>query len=80
METPISAGQLNRFSSGKFLNQGQTSIAPDYVLVHRSKADALIAALKTNVVKQWGTDAKSSPDVCRIVNAKHFQRLTRLLD
>jgi aldehyde dehydrogenase (NAD+) len=70
----------NRLSWGKFLNQGQTCIAPDYVLVHRSKLDALLSALKSNVVKQWGADAKNSPDVCRIVNAKHFQRLNRLLE
>jgi aldehyde dehydrogenase (NAD+) len=74
------AQAANRLSWGKFLNQGQTCIAPDYVLVHKSKMAPLIEALKTNVIKQWGAQPQSNPDVCRIVNAKHYQRLIHLLD
>ncbi|MBI3518311.1 MAG: aldehyde dehydrogenase [Bacteroidetes bacterium] len=60
---------------GKFINAGQTCIAPDYILVHhRVKAD-LIKELKNEITSAYGTDIKQSPDLARIINIKNWERL-----
>lgn len=65
---------------GKFLNCGQTCIAPDYVLVHRERHDAFVAAARRQLELFYGKDAKSSPDYARIVNDAHFRRLQQMLE
>ena len=68
---------------GKFINQGQTCIAPDYVLVQRNVFQAFKEALGSTIQKYYGEDGaarRRSPDLARIVNERHFQRLHRLLD
>lgn len=65
---------------GKFVNAGQTCIAPDYILVHSSKKDALLAALDLEITQAYGIDPETSPDFPRIVNDKNFDRLTNLLE
>jgi hypothetical protein len=62
------------------MNNGQTCIAPDYVLVHASKQDQLLAELKKALQKLYGADPHQSPDLARVVNDRNFQRLRRLLD
>ncbi|WEH40337.1 aldehyde dehydrogenase family protein [Streptomyces sp. AM 2-1-1] len=69
-----------RLVSGKFLNAGQTCVAPDYVLTDRETAAALTDALAAAVEAQFGTDPSASPEYGRIVNERHFDRLVRLLD
>lgn len=69
-----------RIAWGKWMNAGQTCIAPDYVLVHHSVRDALIEALAGRVRAMYGDDPKQSPDFGRIVNASHHARLIALLD
>lgn len=64
---------------GKFFNAGQTCVAPDYVLVHESVHDALVARLKATVKKFWGDQPRTSPDYARVVNRRHHQRLCALL-
>lgn len=64
----------------KLMNNGQTCIAPDYVLVHASKQDQLLAELKKALQKLYGADPRQSPDLARVVNDRNFQRLRRLLD
>ena len=70
----------NRIGWGKFLNAGQTCIAPDYVLVHESVKDAFIDELIKVILTFYGKDASKHPRYCRIINDRHFQRLTALLD
>ena len=70
----------NNFLFGKFVNCGQTCIAVDYVLIDEKKKDAFVAALKEAITKGFGTNPIESNDDCRIVNAKHFSRIKRLLD
>ncbi len=70
----------SRISWGKFLNAGQTCIAPDYVLVHESVKDAFIDELIKVILKFYGEDASHHPRYCRIINDRHFQRLTALID
>ncbi|MFM7577459.1 MAG: aldehyde dehydrogenase family protein, partial [Microcystaceae cyanobacterium] len=52
---------------GKFLNAGQTCIAPDYLLVHQAIQEPLIAALKTQIQAFYGENPALSPDYCRII-------------
>lgn len=74
------ATAAHRISWGKFLNAGQTCIAPDYVLVHQSKKDAFVEELKKVIHEFYGEDASSHKRYCRIINDRHFQRLMGLLD
>jgi aldehyde dehydrogenase (NAD+) len=69
-----------RIAWGKFLNAGQTCVAPDYVLVDASVKDELTAALLRAVHDFYGDDPQSCPDYGRIVNHHHWDRLTALLD
>ncbi|MCZ7536594.1 MAG: aldehyde dehydrogenase family protein [Acidimicrobiia bacterium] len=68
-----------RIAWGKFLNAGQTCIAPDYVLVDRAVEEPLLDALASTVRKFYGADPRHSPDYARIVNDTHFRRLEKLL-
>ncbi|MEN9337620.1 MAG: hypothetical protein RLZZ500_2607 [Bacteroidota bacterium] len=65
---------------GKFMNAGQTCIAPDYVLVHASKRDALVRALSQEIQKAYGENPKLSPDFARIISERHWHRLTQFLE
>lgn len=69
-----------RIVFGKFLNCGQTCVAPDYVLCHESVKEELLRELKTQIEKQYGKDPLKNPDYGRIVNRKHFDRLCGLID
>jgi aldehyde dehydrogenase (NAD+) len=64
---------------GKFVNAGQTCIAPDYLLVHSSIKAQLISDLKTEIIKAYGENPQTSSDYPRIVNATHLSRLTSML-
>ncbi|WP_327117516.1 aldehyde dehydrogenase family protein [Streptomyces sp. NBC_01341] len=68
-----------RLASGKFLNAGQTCVAPDYVLADPETAGALADALAAAVEDLFGEDASVSPEYGRIVNERHFDRLVGLL-
>ncbi|MEZ0542157.1 aldehyde dehydrogenase family protein [Fibrella arboris] len=67
----------------KYFNNGQTCIAPDYLLVHESVKTPLLNAVKAVVERMYGSDAASratSDSYARIVNQRHFQRVKGLLD
>ena len=64
---------------GKFVNAGQTCIAPDYLLVHNSIKTQLIHDLKSEITKAYGTNPQTSADYPRIVNSAHLSRLTAML-
>ena len=68
-----------RIAWGKFMNAGQTCVAPDFVLVQRGVRDAFVIALKKSLREFYGEDASKSPDYGRIVNARHFARLVNYL-
>ena len=70
----------HRMAWGKFLNAGQTCIAPDYVLVDSQRKDALVDKLVEVVEEFYGADPAASPDLAQIVNERHADRLTGLLD
>jgi aldehyde dehydrogenase (NAD+) len=68
-----------RIAWGKFVNAGQTCIAPDYVLVEQPVHDELVAAIGRHVTAFYGDDPSTSPDYARIVDEPHFHRLEKLL-
>lgn len=65
---------------GKFINAGQTCIAPDYLLVHHKIKAALIEALKQQIILAYGQNPELSPDFPRIINKKNWLRLTSFLE
>jgi aldehyde dehydrogenase (NAD+) len=68
-----------RIAQGRWMNAGQTCTAPDHVFVFGKVKDEFLERLKEAVVGFYGTDPQQSPDYGRIVNARHFDRLTGLL-
>ena len=69
-----------RIAWGKFVNAGQTCVAPDHVLVDESVEREFLDALATAITEFYGDDPSSSPDYARIVNERHYDRLMALLD
>jgi aldehyde dehydrogenase (NAD+) len=69
-----------RIAWAKFLNAGQTCVAPDYVLVDASVEDRFTTALADAVTSFYGDDPRQSNDYARIVNEHHHDRLMKLLD
>ncbi len=69
-----------RIAFGKFLNCGQTCVAPDYILVHKDVEEALLSELKKQIAKQYGADPLKNHDYGKIVNEKHFERICGLID
>ncbi len=76
-DIPLAA---RRIVFGKFLNCGQTCVAPDYILCHSSVRDALVAELDRQIEKQYGKNPLENPDYGKIINEKHFRRLCGLMD
>jgi aldehyde dehydrogenase (NAD+) len=64
---------------GKFMNAGQTCVAPDYVLVHKDIKIQLLECMKKCLEQFYGKEPFNSPDYARIINEKHFTRLLGLL-
>lgn len=63
----------------KFVNAGQTCIAPDYVLVDAKEKFNFIQHLKAEIIKSFGENPAESSDYARIINHQHFDRLTAML-
>ena len=68
-----------RIAMAKFSNAGQMCVAPDYVLVHQSKKEELVAAFKKTLPVFFGADASTSYEYGKIINEKQFDRLTGYL-
>ncbi|MCX8092367.1 MAG: aldehyde dehydrogenase family protein [Verrucomicrobiae bacterium] len=69
-----------RIAWGKFMNAGQTCVAPDFVLAEQPIRHRLLEALQRAVREFYGDDPRQSPHYGRIVNRRHFERLTGLLN
>jgi aldehyde dehydrogenase (NAD+) len=69
-----------RIVLGKFLNVGQTCIAPDYILVHQSVKEELVVKLKSTIEKFYTVDASASYDYGKIINEKRFEKLISYLN
>ena len=68
-----------RCAWGKFLNAGQTCVAPDYILVPEHLQDKFIGMMKVHLKGFYGEDSLKSEDYPRIINEKHFDRLEKLI-
>lgn len=68
-----------RIAWGKFMNSGQTCVAPDYILCDPSIQSQVVEKLKKSVKEFYGDDAQKSRDYGRIVSSRHFQRVMGLL-
>lgn len=64
---------------GKFLNAGQTCVAPDYMYVHASVKEQLIEALRHEIEEQYGKEPLHNDNYVRIVSERHFERLCTFL-
>ena len=69
-----------RIVFGKFLNCGQTCIAPDFILVHESVKKDFIEKIIERIKKIYDEDVENSENYSRIINKKHFSRLIKLLE
>lgn len=65
---------------GKYLNCGQTCVAPDYILCHQDVKDRFIEELKKQIEKQFGASPLENPTYGKIINQKHFERVCSLID
>jgi aldehyde dehydrogenase (NAD+) len=82
-ETADLDAAAERIAFGKFLNGGQTCVAPDYVLVHASKEAELLSKLGQTLARFYGRTEearKATPDFCRMVDDAQFTRINRLLE
>lgn len=68
-----------RIVFGKYLNCGQTCVAPDFILCHSSVEDKFVAAVKEEIKAQYGEEPLNNPDYGKIINEKHFQRVRGLI-
>lgn len=69
-----------RIVFGKYLNCGQTCVAPDYILCDASVKDVFLEAVKTEIVKQFGEQPLNNPDYGKIINEKQYNRICSLID
>ena len=70
---------VKRILSGRFLNAGQTCIAPDHVYVHRDIKEAFLEKAKEVILQWYGSDPIQSKDFSRMINARHFKRVSELI-
>lgn len=77
-ETADIAAAARRIVWGKFLNCGQTCVAPDYVLVHESVKEPLLEAMVRNIEALYGEEPLKSRDYGKIINRRHYDRLAEL--
>lgn len=68
-----------RIAFGKYLNCGQTCVAPDYVLIHESLLDKFTICIAKEIESMYGSNPLSNPSYGKIINEKHFDRLVGLL-
>ena len=74
---PLSA---TRIVFGKFMNVGQTCVAPDYILVHESVKDRLLNELVLQIKRQYGENPLDDENYGKIISEKHFDKLISLLE
>jgi aldehyde dehydrogenase (NAD+) len=65
---------------GKFINAGQTCIAPDYILIQKDVKNKFIKYLKEEITAAYGPNPEESPDFARIVNSKNWNRLVNMIE
>jgi len=79
-ETASVETAARRIAVGKFVNNGQICIAPDYIYVHESKKQAFLKALKKYLQEYYTEDASAEPSYARMINKKHYKRVKSYVD
>ncbi|KAL0095335.1 Aldehyde/histidinol dehydrogenase [Phycomyces blakesleeanus] len=74
------AVSVNRLIWGKFFNNGQTCVAPDYVLITKDRVEPFIEAVRKTLIEYYGDEPQKSGSYGRIVSNRQFDRLKGLLD
>lgn len=69
-----------RIAWGKFLNAGQTCIAPDYILIQEEMKNHFVDFIKDEITNAYGENPKDSPDFARIINEKNWHRLVSMIE
>ena len=69
-----------RIVFGKYLNCGQTCVAPDYIYCHQDVKDELVKQIQKQIRKQFGKTPLDNKNYGKIINQKHFDRICRLID
>lgn len=69
-----------RIVFGKFLNCGQTCVAPDYILCHSSIKDRFVECIRQEILRQYGDDYRSNPLYGKMISKRHFDRAAGLID
>ena len=69
-----------RIVFGKYLNCGQTCVAPDYILCHKDIKDEFVKEVKKQIEKQYGKNPLENSDYGKIINQKHFERVSSLIN
>ena len=69
-----------RIVFGKYLNCGQTCVAPDYILCHSSVYEKFIEYVKAEIIRQFSDKPLENPEYGKIINEKHFNRILGLID
>ena len=69
-----------RIVFGKYLNCGQTCVAPDYILCHKDIKDEFVKEVKIQIEKQYGKNPLENSDYGKIINQKHFERVSSLIN
>ena len=68
-----------RIAWGKYMNCGQICMSPDYLIVHQSKKELLVKALKSEIIRMYGDNPKNSEDYARLVHDRHANNIVSLL-
>ncbi len=71
---------VKRIVFGKYLNCGQTCVAPDYIYCDRAVKDKFVKELKRQIQKQYGKNPLKNKTYGKIINEKHFERILKLID
>jgi len=71
---------VNRIAWGKTLNNGQTCIAPDYILVHKSVKDAFVKKISERLASWYGSNPETNSNYSRIITARHAARLAAMIN
>ncbi|OUR91557.1 aldehyde dehydrogenase family protein [Flavobacteriales bacterium 34_180_T64] len=79
-ETADLENAVRKIVWGKHINNGQTCIAPDYILIHKSVKEEFIKRYKASVLHYYSKEASTSDSYCRIVNNRHFNRLVKHIE
>ena len=71
---------VKRLIWGKMINLGQTCVAPDYVMCSSKLQEKLLPMIKEILEEYFGKEPENSPDLCRIVSDRHYQRLVSMIE